>query len=72
MTFLSKRVPKDALTVGGVLHRSDYPRSPLGVPIEHREHYEERYSYCFSVESEPPHNQCDSLGEFGFQIPYFC
>lgn len=31
---------------GGSLHRADYPRSPLGVPVEHREHYEERYSYC--------------------------
>lgn len=31
---------------GGKLHRADYPRSPLGVPLEHREHYEERYSHC--------------------------
>lgn len=31
---------------GGKLHRSDYPRSPLGVPLKHREHYEERYSHC--------------------------
>lgn len=31
---------------GGKLHHADYPRSPLGVPLEHREHYEKRYSYC--------------------------
>jgi len=31
---------------GGRLHRADYPRSPLGVPAEHREFYEERYSHC--------------------------
>jgi hypothetical protein len=31
---------------GGALHRADYPRSPLGVPAEHREFYEERYSHC--------------------------
>lgn len=31
---------------GGKLHRADYPRSPFGVPLEHREHYEERYSHC--------------------------
>ena len=33
---------------GGRLHRADYPRSPFGVPIEHRKHYEERYSHCCS------------------------
>lgn len=31
---------------GGKLYRADYPRSPLGVPVEHRKHYEERYSFC--------------------------
>lgn len=33
---------------GGTLHRADYPRSPVGIPIEHREHYEDRYSHCCS------------------------
>ncbi len=33
---------------GGILHRADYPRSPLGVPIEHRGYYDERYSHCCS------------------------
>lgn len=31
---------------GGSLHRSDYPRSPLGTPLEFREYYQTRYSYC--------------------------
>jgi hypothetical protein len=31
---------------GGALHRADYPRSPVGIPKEHREYYEDRYSYC--------------------------
>jgi hypothetical protein len=33
---------------GGSLHRADYPRSPVGVPREHREHYQTRYSHCCS------------------------
>jgi hypothetical protein len=33
---------------GGSLHRSDYPRSPCGVPVQHRKYYEERYSHCCS------------------------
>lgn len=32
----------------GKLHRADYPRSPVGVPIEYRKYYEERYSHCCS------------------------
>jgi len=31
---------------GGSLHQANYPRSPFGVPMEHREHYAERYSHC--------------------------
>lgn len=31
---------------GGTLHVATYPRSPLGVPSEHREYYERRYSHC--------------------------
>lgn len=31
---------------GGSLHRSNYPRSPLGMPMECRKYYQERYSYC--------------------------
>jgi len=31
---------------GGRLHQSNYPRSPLGTPLEFREYYQARYSYC--------------------------
>ena len=31
---------------GGRLHQSHYPRSPLGIALEFRESYQERYSYC--------------------------
>ncbi|MBP6951914.1 MAG: hypothetical protein KBD36_03195 [Alphaproteobacteria bacterium] len=31
---------------GGALHRADYLRSPIGIPKEHREYYEDRYSHC--------------------------
>ncbi len=31
---------------GGNLHQANYPRSPVGIPKEHREHYEDRYSHC--------------------------
>lgn len=30
----------------GPLHRADYPRSPMGVPSEFRENYDERCSLC--------------------------
>lgn len=33
---------------GGRLDRSDYPRSPFGVPPVFREHYDERLSFCCS------------------------
>jgi hypothetical protein len=31
---------------GGVLHKADYPRSPLGLPAQHRGHFDERFSLC--------------------------
>lgn len=33
---------------GGVLHLAPYPRSPFGLPIQFREYYEERLSFCCS------------------------
>lgn len=40
---------KGCVHCGGKLHRADYPRSPLGVPPEHREFYEDRYSHCCAL-----------------------
>lgn len=37
---------KGCLNCGNKLHQSDYPRSPVGLPAEHREHYDERISFC--------------------------
>lgn len=31
---------------GGVLHLSSYPRSPFGLPVQFREYYAERLSFC--------------------------
>lgn len=33
---------------GGHFHQADYPRSPMGVPIFLRNHYESRLSLCCS------------------------
>lgn len=44
--FSEEERAKGCTHCGGRLHRADYPRSPLGVPLEHREHYEGRYSHC--------------------------
>ena len=30
----------------GLLHQADYPRSPFGLPLKHREHYLSRLSFC--------------------------
>jgi hypothetical protein len=57
---------------GGNLHRSDYPRSPLGVPIEHREHYEERYSHCCSrCRKRTTSQSVRFFGRFWFPGPLF-
>lgn len=34
------------LYCGGTLHQANYPRSPMGVPSNFREYYEERLSFC--------------------------
>jgi hypothetical protein len=39
--FLEKGCP-----CGGKLHRANYPRSPVGLPLEFREYYHERFSMC--------------------------
>jgi hypothetical protein len=31
---------------GGVLHLSNYPRSPLGLPAQFRPDYDMRFSFC--------------------------
>ena len=46
--FCEEERAKGCTYCSGKLHRADYPRSPVGVPIEHRKHYEERYSHCCS------------------------
>jgi len=39
-------VQKGCCHCGGQLHRSDYPRSPLGLPAQVRDSYESRMSWC--------------------------
>jgi hypothetical protein len=44
--ILTKAQEEGCLHCGGKLHRSDYPRSPMGVRAEHRHYYERRFSLC--------------------------
>jgi hypothetical protein len=34
------------LECGQKLHQANYPRSPVGIPIQFRDHYDERLSFC--------------------------
>lgn len=45
---LAKEVQRKGCPCGGSLHRADYPRSPLGVPVPLRTDYQERLSFCCS------------------------
>jgi hypothetical protein len=47
LTFETQQ--KGCLYCGGKLHQADYPRSPLGLPAQFRDTYEERYSLCCSI-----------------------
>lgn len=44
--LIKKVRAKGCVYCGGRLHQANYPRSPLGVPSNLREHYERRYSLC--------------------------
>ena len=39
-------VKKGCVYCGGKLHQADYPRSPIGVPLEFRDQYSQRISFC--------------------------
>lgn len=41
-----KELAKGCSYCGGKLHQANYPRSPFGLPIEFRLHFEERLSFC--------------------------
>lgn len=43
---LAEEFRQKGCSCGGTLHRSNYPRSPLGLLPEYRESYEERFSFC--------------------------
>ena len=43
---LAEQVQKGGCSCGGPLHQANYPRSSLGLPIDCREHYEQRRSFC--------------------------
>ena len=43
---LAEEVRQKGCPCGGVLHRSNYPRSPFGLLPKYRESYEERFSFC--------------------------
>jgi hypothetical protein len=48
LELADKEQQKGCSACGKSLHRSDYPRSPCGLPAALREHYEERLSFCCS------------------------
>ena len=44
---LAEQTRKEACyACGGVLHQANYPRSSLGLPLDCRDYYEQRRSYC--------------------------
>lgn len=43
---LAEEARQKGCECGGDLHRSNYPRSPFGLPAEFRNSYEERFSFC--------------------------
>lgn len=43
---LAEAVRQKGCACGGVLHQSNYPRSPNGLSAEFRAAYEERFSFC--------------------------
>jgi hypothetical protein len=45
--YLAEEVRKQFCpSCGGALHKADYPRSPLGLPPNCRDNYEQRRSFC--------------------------
>lgn len=61
---------KGCVYCGGRLHRSNYPRSPFGVPMRHRAYYEERFSHCCGVcrkRTTPP--SVRFFGRYWFPAP---
>jgi hypothetical protein len=57
---------------GGKLHQSHYPRSPLGVPIEFRFHFEERFSFCcFNCRKRSTPSSVRFFGRRWFPGPIF-
>lgn len=45
---LAEKSRQEGCRCGGTLHRSNYPRSPLGLLPAYRTSYEERFSFCCS------------------------
>lgn len=43
---LSELTRQQGCPCGGRLHQSNYPRSPMGLPVEFRSSYDERLSFC--------------------------
>lgn len=43
---LAQTTRQEGCSCGGALHHSNYPRSPLGLPIQFRPDYEIRFSFC--------------------------
>lgn len=55
--FAEKVRQQGCLDCGNKLHKSDYPRSPFGLPQSLRQYYEQRISFCCSdcrKRSTPP------------------
>lgn len=44
----SKSQGSSCIYCGGKLHKTNYPRSPFGVPQSLREYYDKRFSFCCS------------------------
>lgn len=43
---LAETTRQERCPCGGALHLSNYPRSPLGLPVHFRPDYETRFSFC--------------------------
>jgi hypothetical protein len=44
--FATEAYQKGCLYCGSQLHQANYPRSPIGMPLQFRDYYDERLSFC--------------------------
>lgn len=69
---LARDVQQKGCSCGGKLEHGDYPRSPMGVPIQFRSTYDKRISFCCGrcrKRSTPP--SVRFFGRRWFPAPFF-